>query len=62
MKRLYNIISITCFVYFCIMLFLDVNFVIHNEENVVSGIPLLYENLIYIILMAIPFLILLSIC
>lgn len=43
------------------MLFSDVNFVIHNEENVVSDIPLLSENLIYVLLMSIPFLILLSI-
>ena len=61
MKKLYNIISIISIIYFIVMLGLDVHFVINNEENVVSGVPTFGENVIYILLLTMPFVFLLSV-
>ena len=54
MKKIYNIISVISIIYFFIMIGLDVHFIINNEENIASGVPVFGENVIYILSMAIP--------
>ena len=47
MKKIYNIVTTLCFLYFFIMLFCDISHVINSKENIESSVPLLYKNIIY---------------
>ncbi len=61
MKRFYNIINALCFLYFFIMCFCDIKHIINAKDSIESSVPLLYKNILYIILMMVP-LILMLIC
>lgn len=60
MKKIYNIITVINIIYFLIMLGLDIRFVINNKNSVAGSVPTFEENVIYVLLMAIPFIILIS--
>lgn len=61
MKRFYKIINALCFLYFFIMCFCDIKHIINAKDSIESSVPLLYKNILYIILMMVP-LILMLIC
>lgn len=61
MKKIYNIITIISIIYFFLMLGLDLHFVINNKNSVASSVPTFGVNIIYILLMALPFIFLISV-